>query len=280
MILSYTAKLQIASTAFFFCFFLQLFSPCSIVHAASPSNEEIYSQATLAFREANALMASNKEEAEKLYAQAALRFEKLIHQRGIKNGQIYYNLGNTYFLLGDLGRAILNYLRAKQYSTKDTNLMQNLSYARSRRVDRMPEFRESDLHRTLLFWHYDIPSSLRLSLLAVCYILFWLSLISHLRKSRFPANRVFSFLTALLSLVFAGSLIMQEHHLRQRDVAVIIAPEVMPRKGDGHAYEPSFHQPLHAGTELRILEHRPGWFYVELANAQRGWLPEGSIDIV
>ena len=49
------------------------------------------------------------------YAEAAQVYEDLINQ-GYRDTAVYYNLGNTYLESGDLGRAVLSYLRAEELS--------------------------------------------------------------------------------------------------------------------------------------------------------------------
>ena len=79
-----------------------------------------------------------------------------MREGGIENGKLYYNLGNVYFRMNDIGRAILNYRRAESYIPNDPNLHQNLSYARSRRLDEIEERQKTKVLRTLFFWHYDL----------------------------------------------------------------------------------------------------------------------------
>ena len=48
------------------------------------------------------------------YAEAIQQYEALIGQ-GFRDAAVHYNLGNAYLESGDLGRAILNYLRAEEF---------------------------------------------------------------------------------------------------------------------------------------------------------------------
>ena len=48
---------------------------------------------------------------------------------GIRNADVYYNLGNTYFQLEDNGRAILNFTRAQQLQPRDSVINHNLRLA-------------------------------------------------------------------------------------------------------------------------------------------------------
>ena len=70
------------------------------------------------------------------YAEAAHMYEALI-DRGYRDTAVYYNLGNTHLESGDLGRAVLNYLRAEEQSPRDPDILANLELARSRTVDQI-----------------------------------------------------------------------------------------------------------------------------------------------
>ena len=64
------------------------------------------------------------------------------------------------------------------------------------------------------------------------------------------------------------------------DAAVIVVPEITARRGDSDAYEPSFTTPLHAGTELLVIEERNDWFHVALADGRRTWLRARAAAVV
>ena len=76
------------------------------------------------------------------YADAAQQYEALIDS-GYEDAALYYNLGNAYFKNGDLGRAVLNYLRAEELSPRDPDIRANLEFARARTVDRVESGGES-----------------------------------------------------------------------------------------------------------------------------------------
>ena len=75
---------------------------------------------------ATGLMAKANERYERGgYAEATQQYEALI-DRGYSDAALYFNLGNAYLESGDLGRAILNYLRARRLSPRDTDIRDNL----------------------------------------------------------------------------------------------------------------------------------------------------------
>ena len=92
---------------------------------------------------ANDLYANNN------YQEAADVYES-IHQSGLKNGYLYYNLGNTYIRLGKTGSAILNYIRAYKLIPRDENLQANLNFAIQQTRDKIPLPEQSSLG-TLFF---------------------------------------------------------------------------------------------------------------------------------
>jgi len=64
------------------------------------------------------------------YAEAAQIYEQIVAQ-GSRNSTIYYNLGNSYYQLGDLGRALLNYEEAAALSPRDADIQENLALVTS-----------------------------------------------------------------------------------------------------------------------------------------------------
>ncbi len=254
----------------------------SVLNASSLSKAKIadlYSQAKELFREANEVAVTAPEQAKDLYQKSAMRFERIIREGGVKNGKLYYNLGNVYFRMKDIGRAIVNYRRAEQYMPNDPNLRQNLDYARKKRLDEIEEKQETRVLKTLFFWHYDFSTKIRVVAFTACFILLWI----------FAAVRIFAnkpFLvwfiaaTAFLSFLLAGSLVAEEITLRKSRPGVIISPEVVARKGNSETYEPSFKDPLHSGTEFTLLEDRGNWYHVELPDSRTCWLPSKDVELV
>ncbi len=77
---------------------------------------------TQTFEQANDFYKENK------FDQAIAGYNEIIGQ-GFENGNLYYNLGNSYFKKGELGKAILNYERARIFMPFDGDLKSNYEYA-------------------------------------------------------------------------------------------------------------------------------------------------------
>ena len=82
------------------------------------------------------LAAANQRHERGEFTEAVQHYEAVIGM-GYRDPVVYYNLGNAYLESGDLGRAILNYLRAEELSPRDPDIFENLAVARSRTVDQL-----------------------------------------------------------------------------------------------------------------------------------------------
>lgn len=239
----------------------------------------VFEEANQLFRQANEAVVNNPGEAYELYRRAALRYERLIDEGGVENGRLYYNLGNAYFRMDDLGRAILSYRRAELFLPGDADLMANLASARNRRMDRFELDTSAKAMRTLLFWHYDLSFGLRRLLLAIFSALFWgLAAWGVWRGSQAPRGALMA--TGVLAAAMAVSLGAEAFSAASAEGGVVTSPETVARKGDGETYEPAFTEPLHAGAEFRLLEERADWYRGELPDGRAFWIPARDAELV
>lgn len=241
--------------------------------------EPAFREAIAAFEAGNKLVATDPAAAQAEYEKATLRLEQVIREGGIENGKLYYNLGNVWFQRGDLGRAILNYLRAAQFMPNNINLQQNLAYVRQQRKDVFEQTEKRKVLNTLFFWHYDIPSGIRLRIFSLAFLSFWGLAAARLFFRRGAINVGLAATGILAGLLFISLTVEAQSH-RAHPLGVIVAAESTGRKGDGETYQPSFAEPLHAGTEFTVMEDRGNWLQVSLPDERTCWLPRGDVALV
>ncbi len=245
-------------------------------------NEQLYtlfSRANEAFRQAHSI-SDNSDKATKLYEEAILIYEKIIIDGPIQNAKLYYNLGNAYFLKGDLGKAILNYRRAEKLDSADTNIQKNLAFARSRRVDKVKLKTEKRVLHTLFFWHYDFFLKTKFVLTCLFFALFCVSLTVMIWVGRIAPVTVITVISGLLFICLLTSVVLEANNQARKVCGVITVEDVVARQGDGQSYSPSFKDPLHSGTEFDLLENRHGWLHIQLSDNSEGWIPESSADLI
>ena len=246
---------------------------------AESEQKELYSQGKDFFHQATEISASNPGMAKDLYAKALLRFNRLVEEGGVRNGKLFYNIGNINFLLEDTGRAILNYRRAEQYIPNDSNLVKNLGYARNMRQDKLEIKDQKKIQQTLFFFHYDFSTKTRLILFGISYALFWVLAGIKVFSQRPYTSWVLT-ISLFFTLLFGSSLYVERHQATTGLEGVILDSEVIARQGDADSYQSSFNDPLHAGTEFMLLEDRGAWWQIELPDGRNCWIPEKSGELV
>lgn len=241
--------------------------------------QDLFADANDVFRQAGEIRERDAAAAFNLYQSAALRYERLIQEGEIRNGRLHYNLANTYFRMGDLGRAVLHYRRAELYLPGDPDVVQSLRYARSRRLDRFERSTGTRVLQILAFWHYDVSSRTRMILFAIVWALLWAALIRRRLASKpWLGPEVAAF--GVVSLLLGGSLIAQAIQESGDAGAVIVASQTIARRGDGSGYEEAFTDPLHAGAEVEVLAERQGWTQISLPDARTAWIPAADVERV
>ena len=252
-----------------------MFLPCAVSRADSLTEEELVrhlESAEQAFRRGVELEETSPENAGEQYERSLLHYERIVRGDGVRNGRLYYNIGNAYFRLGEIGRAILSYERAALYMPRDENVKANLEYARSRRIDRV-ELEDSErIFKTLFFLHYDVPPRIKFVIFTSLFAFLWI--IASLRLFLYlPALKALVIIPAVVSGLFLLSIVVESVDAARNPEGVVTAREVIARKGDAETYQPSFIEPLHSGTEFVLIEERSGWFQIELEDGSRCWIP-------
>jgi tetratricopeptide (TPR) repeat protein len=264
-----------------------IFSFCLLIAAGASaedklSKQQLYStfnQANDAFRQANSTV-DDTDKANSLYENAILGYEKIIREGRVENPKLYYNLANAYLLKGDIGRAVLNYRRAERLDRSDSDIHKNLSFARGRCADKVEIKTEKQILQTLVFWHYDLSMKIKFTIACVCFAVFCLALTAMIWFGRKASLTMVTVVSAVLLVCFIGSLAVEGYSQTANSLGVIVSPEVVAYQGDGQNYPLSFKAPLHAGTEFELIERRPGWFHIKLADGSDGWIPLNTAELI
>ena len=83
----------------------------------------------------------------------AIKYYELILSKGIRNGYVYYNLGNAYFKANNPGKAVLNLERAKIYLPSDADVNFNIRFTESRIVDTIQKQQYNPFTIVILFFY-------------------------------------------------------------------------------------------------------------------------------
>jgi hypothetical protein len=235
----------------------------------SLSEEALAARAEAEFDEGVRLRQTSRE-ARGHFRAAALAFEEL-RQRGVHNPLLYRNLGNAWFLAGDLARAIRAYREGLWLAPADRVLRERLKQAREQVVypsgtslGQPPEEVRPD-------WLPRLPPGWAAGLAALVYVLGWVFVT---RWGMVRRGGLLILGSGLL--ILAGGLAGWEWY-EQEDppdrLVVVKVDGVLLRKGNGLSYPPRYETPVNRGVEARLLFERDGWLQIELAGGEVGWIP-------
>lgn len=206
------------------------------------------------------------------FKESARAFQALA-DRGIQNGKLYYNLGNAYLKLEDLGHAILWYERALRRMPRDPDLRFNYAYALSLARD-AGEPGEASFRRILFFWRYLLSPEQFQWVALLLNALLWIVLFPRRgrRSTRMKTlGAAMLFLTSVAVLT-AGYNAYEAAAVRE---GVILAEEAPVRSGLTEQATELFR--LHAGARVRIEREREGYYRVRYSRDKFGWIPRDAV---
>ena len=215
---------------------------------------------------ANDLYSMNK------YQEAADTYES-IRIKGLNNGYLYYNLGNTYIRLGKTGPAILNYIRAYNYIPRDENLQANLNYAIQQTQDKIPLPDQGKI-LTLFFWVNDLSFGELIKLAFIINLLFWLILIIwfYYRSNTVKLFRNLFFFILLISIC---SVFIKLDTQSNTITGVVMTKKVSVKSSHDLTNKTLFE--LHEGALVRVINKHKNWYEIRLNENQKGWVPMDSL---
>ncbi len=207
------------------------------------------------------------------YDEAISEYSKL-HEQGLESGSLYYNIGNCYFKKGDIGRAILNYERAKKLIPGDSDLASNYSFVRSLIKGDISKASTPWFKRLLNIFDFLTINGLTVFLSAVFSftVLFLLSGL-FIRSLKM----YYRFVLPLLLIIFIlGAFSLYSRVSMLGKEAVIISESADAR------FEPidtaTTHFTLHEGIKVYITESKKDWSKVERFDGKTGWIVSGSME--
>ncbi len=212
------------------------------------------------------------------YQTAITQYEEVLAS-GKHSEDLYYNLGNSYFKKGDLGKAILNFERVLLLDANDAEALNNLAVARLQLKDEISTIPPFFLKK----WWKSLRNMASVNVWGVLGLfLFWGGIAGlafwQLAKSR--KKRKQGFLTGiillLVSLLPISLALSSNAHAKNSNEGIILANEVTLRSGpDKLSNEIAV---LHQGTKVELLDLIDSWYKVRLANGEKGWLLAGSFE--
>ena len=208
------------------------------------------------------------------YAQAISKYEEILKE-GFANGNLYYNLANSYFKKQDLGQAALNYERAMLYIPRDSDLHSNYEYVRSLLNINRQEMPGNRFQRWIdrLFSSISI-NGLTIFLSCLYFMAVLLLSLNLFFKGFIRISRPILLLLIPLFLVAALSLGRKVDHLEKGAIVISRQAEV---KFEPLATATTFFK-LSEGSLVEILEKTGSWYKIKRSDGKLGWVDSSGVE--
>ncbi len=214
------------------------------------------------------------------YTRAADLYKQIL-SRGYEGKEVYYNLGNCYYRLGETGLSVLYYEKALKLDPNDPDIRHNLDLARMRVVDRVempPRFFVFEWW-DLLKNFYSVGQLTRivagLFILSILLLVFWL----FIRRDRIRRLVLtFSIICGIATVFWSYILIVQARSVVNHREAIVLVPNVTvmsaPEEGGTDVFI------LHEGVKVHLDEQRGDWVQISLPDGKTGWMKYEALGII
>jgi tetratricopeptide (TPR) repeat protein len=207
------------------------------------------------------------------YSQAAEHYEDIL-KGGWESGPVYYNLANSYFRQGVLGRAILNYERARLLMPRDHDLVANYQYALSQTKNAHSLTTHPVMQRFIDSWvaTFTMPEIIFIITL-LGFTMGALQLLAAYLS--WPRKQKITSLLLLSGLfVFCVATLMVKFN-NDKDLAIVTVDaegKFEPRE------EATTHFELSEGGKVRIIKEYGIWVKVERPDGKMGWVKKEDVE--
>jgi hypothetical protein len=232
----------------------------------------------------NALMqTANTLYAQERYVEATQMYEQLAAE-GLESRDLYFNLGNVYYMQSDFGRSILNYERAADIAPRDADVQANLATARAQVEGQIIGATPQDnpietVAATASDWMTG--NELAIVLLTVWFVFGGL-LLAYRAVSAEKRTRTFKTAIAIVGIfvvLFGAAFVSQSYVDAQHTNAVVVMETVDISTGPGAQYQTTFS--LYGGTDVYIQSQRGDWTQFTLPGTDvSGWIPTIAVEAV
>ncbi len=227
----------------------------------------------------SAYAADNFALAEELYLKAAKEVGT--------SATLFYNLGNTYYRQGNLGKAIVYYERSLKLDPSNSDARDNLRFVKERIADKEPDSSSvisKAVDSVINTFHADAWAWIALALFAIfigAAAAYLFSEIVAVRKTAFFGG-IIVFLLTVCAVVISFT---AANRAEADNFAIILPPAAQlstsPREARSQSEQAFL---LHEGTKVEVIDSvsSPGdsgkWLEVRVPTGERAWIKSSDLE--
>lgn len=228
----------------------------------------------------DAIVAANKAYANGNFQQAASYYAELLKTE--KSAELYYNLGNCEYRLGNITQSIIAYERALRLNPSDRDTRYNLQFLRSKTIDRVVSVDEM----FFVTWYHSLQNFLSIdawaTLAIISFVFALVFMLVYLLGRQIVLRKVGFFGGTILFVLFLVSILFacqRKAALSEHDIAIVLSPTLNVKATPSESSSDAF--VLHEGTSLTITDRSMNkWYGVRLDDGTEGWIPKQSVEVI
>ena len=214
------------------------------------------------------------------YQQAAECYTKLLKVG--ESAELYYNLGNCEYRLGNITQSIIAYERALRLNPGDSDTRYNLQFLRGKTIDKVVPVDEM----FFVTWYHSLQNLMSIdawAILAVsAFVLSLMLILAYLFGSNILLRKIGFFGALVGLLIFVLGLLFAYQRkvaLSEHNIAIVLTPTLNVKATPAESSSDAF--VIHEGTRLTITDSSMNaWYGVRLDDGKEGWLPKNSVEVI
>ena len=208
----------------------------------------------------------------------AIKIYEDLRSEGYEGASLYFNLANSYYRIGKLGYATLNYERALKDSPSDEDVKHNLAFASLSTIDRI-----QPLPTFFLFeWWESLLASLSVNgwtyIAFFFYILLMIMIVVYFFAKTIFQQKVILFLGLGILVIFliAISLLIVKINREETVISgVVVEQSITVKTSPDPQSTDAF--VIHEGLKVNLEDQLEEWVKIRLADGKVGWIENDSV---
>lgn len=207
------------------------------------------------------------------YKEAVEAYESVVSNEKMQSGELYFNLGNCYYKMNKVAPSIYNYEKALLLNPNDSEVLNNLKFAKKRTIDEIKEvpkvgFAKLIRNATSIFDYttWAIISVVIAFVSLLSFIGYYFSQLTFFKRLYFVGMFVLVFLLLLTVLIT----ILEKNHFDNDRPAIVFSE--MTKVHSEPNQKSSIVVVLHEGTKVYVKESLKNWKKIELTDGTEGWI--------
>lgn len=208
----------------------------------------------------------------------AVMLYKQILESGQHSAELYFNLGNSYYRLNQVGESIFYFEKAKQLEPTDEDINVNSAFAQNMAIDAvevLPKSQVTQLKDNIIEFFSQEGWAYFIILLEWLFVLFWglylWNKIPFIKRTFFVTSLILAFL--LIGSLFIA--VIKSANTSDTTYGILFNEKMEVWAEPNSRAEVLFL--LHEGTKVQMLDQLQEWQKIRIANGSEGWIKNAKV---